>query len=58
MQKKNNHNELEDEDETFKAAEFFKLLESTFMSDLIHETRIRVQVRHARRVDVQGVERR
>ena len=35
------------ENETFKAAEFFKLLESTFMSDLIHETRIRVQVRHA-----------
>jgi len=34
-------------DDTFKAAEFFKLLESTFMSDLIHETRIRVQVRHA-----------
>jgi predicted ATPase len=33
--------------ETFKAADFFKLLESTFMSDLIHETRIRVQVRHA-----------
>lgn len=31
----------------FKAAEFFKLLESTFMSDLIHETRIRVKVRHA-----------
>jgi len=35
------------ENKTFKAAEFFKLLESTFMSDLIHETRIRVQVRHA-----------
>jgi predicted ATPase len=35
------------EDKTFKAAEFFKLLESTFMSDLIHETRIRVHVRHA-----------
>jgi len=35
------------ENSTFKAAEFFKLLESTFMSDLIHETRIRVQVRHA-----------
>jgi predicted ATPase len=33
--------------EAFKAADFFKLLESTFMSDLIHETRIRVQVRHA-----------
>jgi predicted ATPase len=30
-----------------RAAEFFKLLESTFMSDLIHETRIRVKVRHA-----------
>jgi predicted ATPase len=35
------------ETEIFKAAEFFKLLESTFMSDLIHETRIRVRVRHA-----------
>jgi len=35
------------EDKAFKAAEFFKLLESTFMSDLIYETRIRVQVRHA-----------
>jgi ABC-type multidrug transport system ATPase subunit len=35
------------EHETVKAAEFFKLLESTFMSDLIHETRIRVKVRHA-----------
>jgi len=35
------------EKEAFKAAEFFKLLESTFMSDLIHETRIRVRVRHA-----------
>jgi predicted ATPase len=35
------------EKEAFKAAEFFKLLESTFMSDLIHETRIRVKVRHA-----------
>lgn len=33
--------------EAFKAAEFFKLLESTFMSDLIYETRIRVRVRHA-----------
>lgn len=33
--------------EEFSAAEFFKLLESTFMSDLIHETRIRVKVRHA-----------
>lgn len=33
--------------EIFKAADFFKLLESTFMSDLIYETRIRVQVRHA-----------
>ncbi len=31
----------------FSAADFFKLLESTFMSDLIHETRIRVKVRHA-----------
>lgn len=31
----------------FSAAEFFKLLESTFMSDLIHETRIRVKVRNA-----------
>lgn len=28
------------------AADFFKILESTFMSDLIHETRIRVSVRH------------
>ncbi|MCK9391374.1 MAG: AAA family ATPase [Syntrophales bacterium] len=35
------------ENEAFKAAEFFKLLESTFMSDLIYETRIRVKVRHA-----------
>jgi predicted ATPase len=35
------------QNEAFKAADFFKLLESTFMSDLIHETRIRVQVRHA-----------
>ncbi|MFH1009829.1 MAG: AAA family ATPase [bacterium] len=35
------------EPEGFKAVEFFKLLESTFMSDLIHETRIRVKVRHA-----------
>jgi predicted ATPase len=35
------------ETDAFKAVEFFKLLESTFMSDLIHETRIRVQVRHA-----------
>jgi predicted ATPase len=33
--------------ESFKAADFFKLLESTFMSDLIYETRIRVKVRHA-----------
>jgi predicted ATPase len=31
----------------FKAADFFKLLESTFMSDLIYETRIRVKVRYA-----------
>lgn len=30
-----------------KAADFFKILESLFMSDLIHETRIRVSVRHA-----------
>jgi len=30
-----------------KAADFFKVLESTFMSDLIYETRIRVSVRHA-----------
>ncbi len=29
------------------AADFFKILESMFMSDLIHETRIRVAVRHA-----------
>ena len=36
-----------DDDRAFEAAEFFKLLESTFMSDLIHETRIRVRVRHA-----------
>lgn len=36
-----------DERAGFKAVEFFKLLESTFMSDLIHETRIRVKVRHA-----------
>jgi ABC-type sulfate/molybdate transport systems ATPase subunit len=35
------------QNDTFKAAEFFKLLESTFMSDMIHETRIRVRVRHA-----------
>lgn len=35
------------QNEPFRAADFFKLLESTFMSDLIHETRIRVQVRHA-----------
>jgi predicted ATPase len=34
-------------DPGFNAADFFKLLESTFMSDLIHETRIRVRVRHA-----------
>jgi predicted ATPase len=33
--------------EGFMAVEFFKLLESTFMSDLIHETRIHVKVRHA-----------
>jgi predicted ATPase len=36
-----------DEAGAFRAVEFFKLLESTFMSDLIHETRIRVKVRHA-----------
>lgn len=29
------------------AADFFKILESMFMSDLIHETRIRVSVRYA-----------
>lgn len=33
--------------DTFNAADFFKLLESTFMSDLIHETRIKVKVRNA-----------
>jgi predicted ATPase len=32
--------------EEVKAADFFKVLESTFMSNLIHETRIRVSVRH------------
>ncbi len=46
MQRKS-QGESRDEDTAFKAAEFFKLLESTFMSDLIHETRIRVKVRHA-----------
>ncbi len=29
------------------AADFFKLLESMFMSDLIHEIRVRVSIRHA-----------
>ena len=33
--------------EEVTAADFFKILESMFMSDLIHETRIRVTVRHA-----------
>jgi predicted ATPase len=47
MQQKQGRQKTAVEDEIFKAAEFFKLLESTFMSDLIHETRIRVQVRHA-----------
>lgn len=47
MQRKKGHQKTNVEKETFKAAEFFKLLESTFMSDLIRETRIRVQVRHA-----------
>lgn len=47
MQRKKGRRKTTSEKETFKAAEFFKLLESTFMSDLIHETRIRVQVRHA-----------
>jgi predicted ATPase len=47
VMKKKSHQEPEDQNEIFKAAEFFKLLESTFMSDLIHETRFRVQVRHA-----------
>ncbi|HUK99786.1 MAG TPA: AAA family ATPase, partial [Nitrospirota bacterium] len=46
MQRKTGHQKTI-EKEAFKAVEFFKLLESTFMSDLIHETRIRVQVRHA-----------
>ena len=46
MQKVNHLQEAMESD-SFKAAEFFKLLESTFMSDLIYETRIRVQVRHA-----------
>ena len=32
--------------EEVKAADFFKVLESTFMSNLIYETRIRVSVRH------------
>lgn len=47
MQRKKDRQKTAVEKEAFKAAEFFKLLESTFMSDLIHETRIRVQVRHA-----------
>lgn len=47
MQQKKEPQDLSVENDIFKAAEFFKLLESTFMSDLIHETRIRVQVRHA-----------
>jgi predicted ATPase len=47
MQQKRRRQKAGVQNETFKAAEFFKLLESTFMSDLIHETRIRVQVRHA-----------
>jgi len=47
MQQKKGHQKAAGANGIFKAAEFFKLLESTFMSDLIHETRIRVQVRHA-----------
>jgi predicted ATPase len=47
MQQKGNQQKPLFEEESFKAADFFKLLESTFMSDLIHETRIRVRVRHA-----------
>ena len=47
MQRKKDRLKTGVPNEAFKAAEFFKLLESTFMSDLIHETRIRVQVRHA-----------
>lgn len=47
MHRKRGHQKVATEDEGINAAEFFKLLESTFMSDLIHETRIRVQVRHA-----------
>jgi len=47
MQRSKGRQKTAVEKETFNAAEFFKLLESTFMSDLIHETRIRVQVRHA-----------
>jgi len=47
MQRKEGGQESSVEKDAFKAAEFFKLLESTFMSDLIHETRIRVQVQHA-----------
>jgi predicted ATPase len=44
MYRKNKKGAAEQE---FRAADFFKLLESTYMSDLIHETRIRVKVRHA-----------
>jgi ABC-type multidrug transport system ATPase subunit len=47
MQRKEGRQDAAVEKDTFKAAEFFKLLESTFMSDLIHETRVRVKVRHA-----------
>jgi predicted ATPase len=46
MNKKQRNKKPVDEQANFKAVEFFKLLESTFMSDLIHETRIRVKVRH------------
>lgn len=35
------------EQQEVTAADFFKILESMFMSDLIHETRIRVSVRYA-----------
>jgi predicted ATPase len=47
MQRKKGPSRNAAETKSFKAAEFFKLLESTFMSDLIYETRIRVRVRHA-----------
>jgi len=47
MQSQAGQQRLDVQAEAFRATEFFKLLESTFMSDLIHETRIRVQVRHA-----------